>query len=399
MVEIDGRTIVLGTPDAGTIRVALPTLPPVDASFEPLLAENADIVGWLKVSDIIDLPGAQRDNEYYLTHNFFGEETAEGAAFMDGEELSSGALFMDEANKLFPLDGNTLIYGHNMHDGSMFGRLSRYANARYLRENPIVEFATLYETGEYVPFAAFHASMEAEDEEYFEIRQLAFDMEDSFDLFIEQLRARSVYYVPIDVRYGDALLSLVTCSYEQDNVLTNGKEPLEWIVLKTEGDRAMLITRYLIDARAYHKAFVKMTWSECTLRQWLNDTFLKETFSQEEQARIQEVLVVNDDNPHYSTRGGEDTMDRVFLLSEAEVLEFFPQQEQRTCQATEYAKAQGAYVDENNGNSWWWLRSPGVRPVDACGVRADGRISGYGSRDVNRPSGTIRPVIWVTMGE
>ena len=72
--------------------------------------------------------------------------------------------------------------------------------------------------------------------------------------------------------------------------------------------------------------------------------------------------MVNDDNPHYSTRGGEDTMDRVFLLSEAEVLEFFPQQEQRACQATEYAKAQGAYVDENNGNSWWWLRSP------ACGL-------------------------------
>ena len=154
--------------------------------------------------------------------------------------------------------------------------------------------------------------------------------------------------------------------------LTNGKEPLEWIVLKTEGDRAMLITRYLIDARAYHKAFVKMTWSECTLRQWLNDTFLKEAFSQEEQARIEEVLVVNDDNPHYSTRGGEDTMDRVFLLSEAEVLEFFPEQEQRTCQATEYAKAQGAYVDENNGNSWWWLRSPGV-PARGRMRRARGR--------------------------
>ncbi len=193
--------------------------------------------------------------------------------------------------------------------------------------------------------------------------------------------------------------TVVFGSYEQDNDLTNGKEPLEWIVLKTEEGRAMLITRYLIDARAYHKAFVNMTWSECTLRQWLNDTFLTEAFSQDEQARIQEVLVVNDDNPHYSTRGGEDTMDRVFLLSEAEVLEFFPEQEQRTCQATEYAKAQGAYVDENNGNSWWWLRSPGVRPVDACGVRADGRISGYGSRDVNRPSGSLRPVIWVTMGE
>ena len=58
---------------------------------------------------------------------------------------------------------------------------------------------------------------DAEDGEYFEVRKLAFAMEDSFDLFIEQLRARSVYSVPIDVSYGDALLSLVTCSYEQDD--------------------------------------------------------------------------------------------------------------------------------------------------------------------------------------
>ena len=187
--------------------------------------------------------------------------------------------------------------------------------------------------------------------------------------------------------------------YEQDNDLTNGAEAIEWRVLKVENGEALLISQYALDSQPYNEKYAVALWSECTLRQWLNDTFLKEAFSQEEQARIEEVLVVNDDNPHYSTRGGEDTMDRVFLLSEAEVLEFFPQQEQRTCQATEYAKAQGAYVDENNGNSWWWLRSPGVRPVDACGVRADGRISGYGSRDVNRPSGTIRPVIWVTMGE
>ena len=204
-VEVDGRTIVLGTPDAGTIRVALPTTPPVDEAFAPLLAENADVVGWLRVSDIIDLPVVQRDNEFYLSHG------------LDGEPLRSGALFMDEANRLFPADDNTLVYGHNMKDGSMFGRLSRYASASYLRENPIVEFSTLYETGEYVPFAAFHASMDAEDGEYFEVRKLAFAMEDSFDLFIEQLRARSVYSVPIDVSYGDALLSLVTCSYEQDD--------------------------------------------------------------------------------------------------------------------------------------------------------------------------------------
>ena len=104
--------------------------------------------------------------------------------------------------------------------------------------------------------------------------------------------------------------TVVFGSYEQDNDLTNGKEPLEWIVLKTEEGRAMLITRYLIDARAYHKAFVNMTWSECTLRQWLNDTFLTEAFSQEEQARIQEVLVVNDGSTDSSPQVIEDYVRR-----------------------------------------------------------------------------------------
>ena len=64
---------------------------------------------------------------------------------------------------------------------------------------------------------------------------------------------------------------------------------------------------------------------------------------------------------------------------------------------TAYAKARGVYVEEETGVTWWWLRSPGVRPIDVSGVRADGRISGYGSRDVYRPSGALRPAIWVTV--
>jgi len=197
--------------------------------------------------------------------------------------------------------------------------------------------------------------------------------------------------------------SLTFGSYEQDNNLDNGKEPVEWIVLEVDGNRALLISKYCLDAQPYNMALARMTWSECTLRAWLNDPFLQETFSAEEQAAIIPVTIVNANNRHYSTKGGDDTTDRIFLLSLTEVYEYFPDQTGRQAQPTEYAKAQGAYVHESSGNTsgntWWWLRSPGVRPIDACGVRTDGRVSGYGSRDVNRPSGTIRPVLWVNFGD
>ena len=188
-------------------------------------------------------------------------------------------------------------------------------------------------------------------------------------------------------------------AYEQDNDLTNGKEPVEWIVLKVDGERAFLISQYGLDARAYNKDFVKMTWEKCTLRAWLNDTFLREAFSAGEQAKIVPVTISNPKNPHYSTPGGEETTDHLFFLSLAELYEYFPEQASRKLKPTEYAKAQGAFVNKSNGNTWWWLRTPGVRPVDVCGVSADGRVSGYGSRDVNRPSGALRPVLWVSIGE
>ena len=200
--------------------------------------------------------------------------------------------------------------------------------------------------------------------------------------------------------------SIVTFgSYEQDNDLENGKEPIEWIVLKVEDDKAMLISRLCLDARAYHKAFVTITWAECTMREWLNDTFLNEAFSAEEQAKIIPTFIINEDRRGTGTPGGEDTTDRVYFLSYSETIQFFPDDAGRTAQPTAYAVAHGAYVDKTNGNAWWWLRTPGDRNnsqykgVDVCGVRADGRISGYGSRDVNRPSGSVRPVIWIDISK
>ena len=201
---VDETIAPLATADENTIVYALPTNPPPQESFAELLLYNPDTVGYLMIGNIVDLPVVQRenDNEYYLTHGFSGAETREGALFMDG------------ANRLG--DENLIIYGHNMRNGTMFGQLSSFGERAFLLENAVVRFDTLYENALYVPFAMFEASMDEDDAHYFDVRQIVFD-ETSFELFVLRLRNRSVLDVPVDVSYGDQLLTLVTCSYNDDD--------------------------------------------------------------------------------------------------------------------------------------------------------------------------------------
>ena len=194
----------LPTPNENTIVLSLPTEPPPQESFAELLRYNPDTVGYLSIGEIVDLPVVQRenDNEYYLTHAYSGEEAREGALFLDG------------ANRLS--DENLIIYGHNMRNGTMFGELSSFGEREFLLKNAVVRFDTLYENALYVPFAMFEASMDEDDGHYFDVRQIVFD-ETSFELFVLKLRGRSVFDVPVAVEYGDKLLTLVTCSYNDDD--------------------------------------------------------------------------------------------------------------------------------------------------------------------------------------
>ena len=194
----------LPTPNENTIVLSLPTEPPPQESFAELLRYNPDTVGYLSIGEIVDLPVVQRenDNEYYLTHAYSGEEAREGALFLDG------------ANRLS--DENLIIYGHNMRNGTMFGELSSFGEREFLLKNAVVRFDTLYENALYVPFAMFEASMDEDDGHYFDVRQIVFD-ETSFELFVLKLRGRSVFDVPVAVEYGDQLLTLVTCSYNDDD--------------------------------------------------------------------------------------------------------------------------------------------------------------------------------------
>ena len=89
----------------------------------------------------------------------------------------------------------------------------------------------------------------------------------------------------------------------------------------------------------------------------MNDEFYNAAFNEAERAKIERTHVVNEDNPEYSTKGGNDTEDDVFLLSIAEVEEYFVGSGDRQLKPTKYAIANGAWT--YNGNAYWWLRSPG----------------------------------------
>ena len=190
------------TPTADTLVIALPTAPPVQESFAALLAENPDTVGFLEIEEMLSLPVVQRenDNEFYLSHGFGGDEAQEGALFLDG------------MNRLVPEDDCLIVYGHNMKNHTMFGKLNAYGELSYLRRHSVIHFDTLYENRSYVAFAAFSASMEPGDRRYFDVRKFIFD-EAEFDKFVLKLQSRSLFTVPVDVRYGDRLLLLVTCDY------------------------------------------------------------------------------------------------------------------------------------------------------------------------------------------
>ena len=197
---------VLSTPNADTLVMPLPTAPSIQRSFDQLLQRNPDTVGYLEIGDTISMPVVQRlnDNEYYLSHNF------------DGERSDAGTLFLDGVNRLYPGDSSLIVYGHNMKNGGMFAKLTLFSNQEYLRNHPIAYFDTIYANGTYVPFAAFHASMQPESEDFFQLRRFSFD-EDSFHAFVAEMRARSLVRSPVEVVWGDELLLLVTCSYHEED--------------------------------------------------------------------------------------------------------------------------------------------------------------------------------------
>ena len=185
-------------------------------------------------------------------------------------------------------------------------------------------------------------------------------------------------------------------SYEQDNNSSNGKEDVEWIVLRKEGKKALLISKYALDCQQYNTSDTSVTWETCSLRKWLNGTFLNAAFSENERAMIPSVAVSADKNPSYSTSPGNSTMDQVFLLSIKEVNKYFSSDSARQCQGTAWCYAQGA-LKASNGNCWWWLRSPGRYSNGAAYVDPDGSVDHSGAY-VYGDECAVWPALWINLG-
>ena len=197
------------------------TLPQTEQSGERVIsdwaggfyADNNDFVGWLTAGKDISVPVVFRDNEYYLTHDFYGNDSL------------SGTVFIDEENTDWLNNQYVLLYGHNMREGMIFGELDNYEEAEYFRENAEVIFHLLYdnEVRQYVPFAVVDCSVNRKHALYFKLRR--FDIfagetrdEQQILAFFDEIRSRSLISIPeIDLSVEDRVIGLVTCSYHHSD--------------------------------------------------------------------------------------------------------------------------------------------------------------------------------------
>ncbi|WP_294413401.1 DUF6273 domain-containing protein [uncultured Ruminococcus sp.] len=183
-------------------------------------------------------------------------------------------------------------------------------------------------------------------------------------------------------------------SYEQDNDLSNGKEDIEWLVLAREDNKALLISKYALDVQPYSQHITEVPWENSFIRKWLNDTFLNEAFSLDEQDSIIMSTVTADENPLHKLSQGNDTEDKVFLLSAAEAYEYFETDSARVCEMTDYCYAQSPNLTRLPG---WWLRSLNAAHVAAVIDPYKGSVQ-IGGDYVTVISPDIRPSIWIDLG-
>ena len=193
-------------------------------------------------------------------------------------------------------------------------------------------------------------------------------------------------YEQILIRNAAVGDKIIFGTYEQDNDTSNGAEDIEWLVLAKENNKILVISDKVLDAKQYNNE-INTTWEQCSLRKWLNDSFLNTAFSKKERALIQSTTVSADKNPKYSTNPGNATTDKVFLLSINEVYKYFNDFHARECALTAYAKAHGAAL--------WWLRSPGS-PYSAAFVYPTGALV-YNGESVKVSYGGVRPALWIDL--
>ena len=183
----------------------------------------------------------------------------------------------------------------------------------------------------------------------------------------------------------------------------NKIEPIEWRVLASSGGKLLLLAEKLLDNQPYHSTQVGITWENSSIRVFLNGTFMTRAFGAAEQAAIQTTTVQTPDNQAEHTYGGNDTSDKLFLLSVPEVTSQYAAWINLEAELTAFADA---YQEEGN-KFYWWLRSPGagmqydngdepdwIFSDCAAEVTPEGNVFDRG-RGVASSDLGVRPAMWV----
>ena len=258
------------------------------------------------------------------------------------------------------------------------------------------------------------------------------DVTFTFEYNVETLGAvviypKNTYEEKIDLAKPTSQEALKACelgdyitfgSYPQGE---NGEvAPIEWLVLKVQDGKALLLSKYGLDAHRFDK-YTYQGWDKSEIRGWLNDDFLNKAFTASEQASIVTTTVKTGNNAEWvafakkknwsydSVNGGVDTQDKIFLLSLEETMDYggyrtledfyYNGTDKLKAVPTKYAVKQGVYQSDSTklngeGCCWWWLRSPGYRSNGAAGVYDVGRLSSY---CVFFADVAVRPAFWLNL--
>lgn len=175
-----------------------PTEEKTAIDFDGLLAVNDETVGWIEIEGTpISYPVLQaEDNEKYLDYSFYEKRA------------NAGAIFMDCENSAYPLDRNTILYGHHLKNSDeMFGSLLKYKDRDYLEGHSVIRFDTIHKSGEWRIFAVLHIDASGS----FNYLRQRFSGEDDFNSFIDQVSAMSLVESDVVIEADNDILTLSTC--------------------------------------------------------------------------------------------------------------------------------------------------------------------------------------------
>lgn len=247
--------------------------------------------------------------------------------------------------------------------------------------------------------------------------QNATDWDDNEDITIDGIKYRrlkmedTLYYKSNTIQYFSNLFL-----YNWKEVLKSYHyfryDKIKWRILNVKNNTAFLLSDKALDCQKYNTKDERISWKRCTLRSWLNGyeekeneskdnysnkNFIRSAFNENEINKIIKTKLSKNDNLYGETNKENDTIDRIFLLSETETYtdiaknygfinddqnDIQTKDNARRCKTTTYAKAMGSLADDHSnylGKCWWLLRSPGFSDDGgAVEINADGTVNPYG---------------------